>query len=119
MMICVMLFLFGLKFNRAFLDDNNFELDGMPYAATPVALPMPCITNESELAYTRSGSVSAQYSFFNCLGNVDSPDLIPTFYDGNINGVLHVNISLGLNNLASVSNTILCFEICCLLNVSA
>ncbi len=102
-MVALILFivLLGLKVGFGRLADFEFDAGSVPFATT-IAPPMPCITNESELAYNRAGYVSAQYSFLNCLANVDSPDLIPTFYNGMINGVLNVNISLGLNNLASV-----------------
>ena len=62
----------------------------------------PCIQDESEVIYV-NGDVSFGRTFIECYSNLANPGLIPTFINGTYNGIERVNISVGLNNLQSVS----------------
>ncbi|RYY88180.1 hypothetical protein EON63_02860 [archaeon] len=47
----------------------------------PVALPPPCIKNESELIYV-NGLFSSDQTFYTCMANVGDPASAPNFYNG-------------------------------------
>ena len=59
---------------------------------------LPCINNETQVVYL-NGVISATQTFYNCVGNIQDPVMLPTFYNGSYSDVLVVNSTVTFNNL--------------------
>ena len=85
------------SFGEHFSEESNL----LTSTSTSYPPPNPCINNISQLAYM-GGELSASQTFYNCLANIGDPAMIATFYNATYNGILTINSSLTLNNLASI-----------------
>lgn len=65
-------------------------------------LMQPCIRNDSELVYTEGGTLSTFPTFMNCIRNIPSPKLIPSFFNGSISKPLQLQTAIQMNNIGNV-----------------
>lgn len=99
-------------------DENGFE-DDLPSCYYPTEtnyanlkycyghqtrnMPDPCITSDDLVFNNKTGSFSADQTFYNCMANIPDVASMPTFFNGKYHGCMLILTQVTLLNLVQVN----------------
>lgn len=65
-------------------------------------LPPPCVTTDDLVFNNKTGSFSADQTFYNCMANIPDVSSMPTFFNGKYHGCMLISTQVTLLNLVRV-----------------